>query len=159
MEHLQVVKIDLSEIEHARITKQTVKEPGHRNGTATAFYRYLDISVNSNCGELGEALVFEWKAKEPLKNHFGAVTSKVQHYPVSVVDERIVRVEWWGKSHVKPSLKRAIDVLRKNNVRVEEMNKEKLDLMVRGREEKGELEVRQINDNQLLNSCFCYYWG
>ena len=142
----QVVQLSPSEIKFANITKQTITTPGSDHHNVTSFHTFLDLHIAS--GDL--AALKNWlKYERTVKVTSGKAiktSSRSRHYPVSVVDNRIIRVEWRSPQDVVvPGIKKAIALLARHNISIAALNKEVLDLT--DNSEKGQ---RRMDDKILL---------
>jgi len=137
----QVVQFHPSEIEHARITKKRLTSWGPRNSKRTSFHTFLDLSIMENdLGPLREQIKYERNLKMPPTGKFIKQSSRSKHYPVSVVDDRVVRIEW--RSHtefITPRIKKALVKLSEEGIRIETLQKEVIDL-TRGKDNKKQME-------------------
>jgi len=116
----QVISLSLTEIEAARITKLRLRYPGSQNKTTTEFRKYLDLFVNSdNLQQLKERLKYERTTKVTTQTKIGKRSSKIHHYPVSIVDNKIIRILWKSpSSHVKPGIDKAANLLERLRVTI-----------------------------------------
>ena len=128
----QVVSFDPSEIVSARITKQKIKAPG-RKGNQTSFHTFLDLYGPSvDLSLLKERIKYERTIKAQKMSKY--VSAKARHYPVSVVSNDTIRIEWPGIIiYVAPGIKKALSALEKQGVTIEYPQKEVIDLTARGR--------------------------
>ena len=129
----QVVQFHPAEIEYAIITKQKITRLGSINGRTrriTSFHTFLDLSiVEQDLKPLKEQIKYERNQKAPQKGKFIKHRSRSRHYPVSVVDNKVVRIEW--RSHtefVTPGVKKALAKLSEEGIRIEGLQKEVIDL-------------------------------
>jgi hypothetical protein len=142
----QVVQLHPSEIYSACITKQRITAPGSRGGNTTSFHTFLDLNTTArDLSPLKEQLVYERNLKMPVTGTFVKSSGKSQHYPVSVVDNRTVRIEWRSPQDiVTPAAKKALDTLNGQGIHIEALHKEVIDL-TRDRTDHSRME-----DNILL---------
>lgn len=126
----QVVQFHPSEIESARITKQRITSPGSGSGHVTSFHTFLDLSIaEQNLIPLREQIRYERNLKLPPTGKFIKSSGKSQHYPVSVVENRVVRIEWRSPYDiVTPGVKKALVKLREQGIKIEALKKEVIDL-------------------------------
>jgi hypothetical protein len=125
----QVAQFQLTEIESACMTKQTIKAPGSKNTPTTSFHTFLDLHITGqDLPSLKEQLKYERNVKMGTKGRFGTTSTKFSHYPVSVVGQQTVRIEWRSPTdRVTPGIKAAIKQLSRLGVRIEPSKKEVLD--------------------------------
>ena len=120
----QVVSFQPDEIEYARITKQKMINFGKRNSKTLSFHSFLDLCImKQDLSPLKQQITYERNIK--IKSVSSA------HYPVSIAEEHIVRIEW--RSHhdyVTPGLKKALAALSAEGIRIESLNKETVDLTI-----------------------------
>jgi len=116
----QVISLSLAEIESAQITKLRLCYPGSENKTTTEFQKYLDLFVNAdNLQHLKERLKYEHTAKVTIQTRIGKKSSKSHHYPVSVVDDKVIRILWKSpSSHVKPGIDKVVNLLDHQRVKI-----------------------------------------
>ena len=116
-----MISLSPAEIESAQITKLRSRHPGSQNKTTTEFHKYLDLSVNAdNLQQLNERLKYERTAKVTIQTRIGKKSSKIHHYPVSVVDGKIIRILWKSpSSHVKPGIDKVVNLLERQRVTIE----------------------------------------
>jgi hypothetical protein len=126
----QVIKLGFSQIESARITRQKLTYHGiDRRGPRTEFHTYLDLAiVCDNLAQLRERLKYERTLKPSRKIGFCTVSSRAEHWPVTIKGDKTIRIEWRSpQSFVLPGVKKAIDLLARQNVRIEKLEKEIVD--------------------------------
>ncbi len=126
----QVITLWFSEIEAAQITKQRLKYYGsQRDGATTEFHTYFDIFVRGeNLQLLKDTLKYERTAMVTRDRIICKVSSKAQHYPVSVPDERTIRILWRSPaSHVVPSAKKLAELLARQQVTIKAMERQVCD--------------------------------
>jgi hypothetical protein len=129
----QVVSLDPSEIASARITTQWIKAPGLHSRRQTSFHTFLDLHVPSvDLAPLKERVKYERTLKaQKIGKH---VSLKVRHYPVSVMGEDTIRIEWPSPLiYFAPGIKKALAALDRQGIRLESPKKEKIDLTRKGR--------------------------
>jgi len=120
-EDQQVISLWFSEIEAGRITKQRLKYyRSQRDGAATEYHTYFDFIVrDSSLQPLKDRLKYEHTAMVTRDRIICKVSSKAQHYPVSVPDERTIRILWRSPaSHVVPSVRKLADLLARQRVTI-----------------------------------------
>jgi len=141
----QVVQFHPSEIQSARITKQRITAPGSRNRRVTSFHTFLDLNISEqDLTPLKEQLKYERSLKMPLTGKFVKSSGKSRHYPVSVVDNRTIRIEWRSPwDIVIPSIKKAINKLRRQGISIEALQKEVIDLT------RDRADQKRMEDNIL----------
>ena len=125
----QVVQFRPSEIESARITKQRITMPGSSSKRVTSFHTFLDLRVaNQDLRPLREQIKYERNLKPPPAGKFIKSSGKYRHYPVSVVDNRVVRIEWRSPSDiVTPGINKALAKLKEQGISIESLQKEVID--------------------------------
>ncbi len=116
----QVISLSLPEIESAQITTLRLRYPGSENKTTTEFQKYLDLFVKpDNLQQLKERLKYERAAKVTIQTRIGKKSSKSHHYPVSVVDNKVIRILWKSpSSHVKPGIEKVVNLLDRQRVTI-----------------------------------------
>lgn len=126
----QIIQLARSEVESARMTKQTLRKPDLRGRQTTSRHIFLDLALpKADLAPLKELLRTERSITPPTVGKFFKSRSKANHYPVSVVDDRIIRIEWRSPSdHVTPGIKKAIDFLRNERIRIDPPQNETVDL-------------------------------
>lgn len=99
----QIVSIPFNEISSVRITKKQITYPNMTSAGATVEKNtYLDIAVISeNLEELQNQLKHERNIRIEGKGHY-------RHYPLSIIDDSIIRVEW---NTVTPNISSVIKML------------------------------------------------
>jgi hypothetical protein len=123
----QVVSLSFSEIEAAQVTKQKIKYYGsQRNAPTTEFHSYLDLFIHGgNLHPLHERLRYERTAKVTKDRGVCKVSTKAVHYPVSVPEDRTIRIQWrCPSSHVVPGIKKAADALARQRVTIRPMQRQ-----------------------------------
>lgn len=140
----QIVQFHPSEIEYARITKQRLTSWGSGNGRPrriTTFHSFLDLSIIENdLGPLSKQIKYERNLKMQPTGKFIKYRNKSKHYPVSVIDNRVVRIEWRSlRDAVTPGIKKALVKLSEEGIRIETLQKEVIDL-TRGKDNKKQME-------------------
>ena len=100
-----------------------------RKGPRTEFHTYLDLVIFcDNLAQLQERLKYERTLKPYRKIGFCTVSSRAEHCPVTIVGDRTIRIEWRSpQSFVLPGVKKAIDLLARQNVYIDVLEKEILD--------------------------------
>ncbi len=117
----QVILLSYSEVEAAQITKQKIiYEGARREGPTTEYHTYLDLFVRDQDPQpLKERLRYERNVKVTKDRIICKTSSKAVHYPVSVVEDKIIRIQWrCPSSWVVPGIKRVIDVLARQHVNI-----------------------------------------
>lgn len=102
---MQIVFIPFNEISSARITKKEITYPDiPPTGATVEKNNYLDITVISeNLKELQNQLKCERNIRIKGKTHYN-------HYPVSIIDNKIIRIEW---NTITSGINSAIKVLNR----------------------------------------------
>lgn len=109
-EDKQIISIPFNEIYAVRITNKEIKypnlEPGPRGYQTQEKFTYLDIiTISKNLEELQQQLKYERNIKIKGKSSY-------KHCPVSIVDNKIIRIEWKSKrAAVIPGINSAIKAL------------------------------------------------
>jgi hypothetical protein len=100
-----------SDIAWVRKTREALLVPDKGNGESTERWTYLDIKLlTSETSDLEEHLKRE-RAREAPK--VGISRTKFHHYPVRLLPEGIVRLDWRGpSSSIVPRIDDALKVLR-----------------------------------------------
>lgn len=100
-----------SEIGWVRKTQETRVIPDKGEGETTERWTYLDLKLTSqDTMDLEEHLKRERTQKAPK---VGITRTKHQHYPVRLLPEGIVRLDWRGpSSRIVPGIDEALRVLR-----------------------------------------------
>ncbi|MFH1719466.1 MAG: hypothetical protein ABIF19_19105 [Planctomycetota bacterium] len=118
---LQVISVSFSEIEAAQITKQKLKYyRSQREGSTTEYNTCFDLLIRGGSLQpLKERLKYEHTAMVTRDRVICKVSSKAQHYPVSVPDERTIRILWRSPaSHVVPGVRQLADLLARQRVTI-----------------------------------------
>jgi len=77
---------------------------------------------------LKERLKYERTAMVTRDRVIYKVSSKVQHYPVSVPDEKTIRILWRSpSSHVVPSVRKLVELLERQQVTIKTMERQVCD--------------------------------
>lgn len=138
----QVVELRADEIESVRRAEVRTTTPGSEGGRSTSRQVSLEIRVRGvDLAPLRERLAHERGLKT------GGTAWR--HYPVSVVGDDVVRVEWSGsQTRVRPGIGRVLDALA-GVARVEEATRTTLDLARPGPMPRAELEqqLRLLAEN------------
>lgn len=125
----QVVQLLPSELQWARITKQRITAPGSDNGNVTSFHTFVDLSVRA--GDLSP-LQDRLKYERTVQIETGTkvkTRSRARHYPVSVVDSQLIRIEWRSPHDVVvPGAKKALAALSRCGIAVDSLHREVIDL-------------------------------
>jgi hypothetical protein len=143
----QVVVLEYSQIQSAHITKQKMTYNSlRRNKPRTEFHTYLDLTTTcDNLHQLKERLKYERTLKPFRKVGICTVSSRTEHWPVTVEGDNTIRIEWRSPhSFVLPSVKKAIDLLERQNVRIQALEKE-----VKDYTQKDSLDPKEI-DGKIL---------
>jgi hypothetical protein len=126
----QVVSLSFSEIEAAQITKETIKYyRSQGNSRTTEYQRHLDLHIKTESLEpLRERLKYERSVKTYKDSGVSKSSTKARHYPVSVPEDKIIRIQWRSPgTHVVPGIKKAVDLLSRNHVSIEPVQRKDRD--------------------------------
>ncbi len=134
----QIVSFSCSEIKSVNITKQRIIAYSSGNSTSTSFHTFLDINfARPDLTQLKDQIKEERKKR--IKTRHGSF--KNNHYPVAVVDEDTVRIEWRSPTDiVVPGIKKVLDAFREYNVTVAPTIKEVIDTTGRDKKDKAKAE-------------------
>lgn len=133
-----VLELPLTEIEAARETRLDLVGRDHLNERANQSVVFLDLQlrVEADLTQLEERLRHERQLR-------GGGTAW-RHYPVSVIDERTLRIEWRGKhARTVPGVAEALHLLGRA-VRTEAGKREHVDLGAVGRRPDGAEILGQV---------------
>jgi hypothetical protein len=135
----QVIRVRPAEIESTCITKQKITQYGLRGGRRTTFHTFLDMNmVAPDLFALQEQLKYEQNRIAPLTGRLIRSRSKSKHRPVSVVDNRTIRIEWRSPSDmVVPKISKAIRLLSDQGIMVNSLKKEVLDMTLKSADKKS----------------------
>lgn len=102
----QVVSVPFNEISAIRINKGEMKYPNPRRLPTQEKTTYLDIITTiEDLQELKNLLKYEHNINIKGKSNY-------LHYPVSVVDDKIIRIEWKSRnSKIAPDISSAVAIL------------------------------------------------
>ena len=139
----QVVSFSCSEIKSVNITKQRIISYGSGNSTSTSFHTFLDINFHSaDLSRLKEQIKQE-RQKRITKKHS---SYKTNHYPVAVVDEDTVRIEWRSPTDiVVPGIKKVLAAFEQYNITIAPKIKEVIDTTGSDRKDKAKAEDNIIH--------------
>jgi hypothetical protein len=80
----------------------------------------LDITLNDDLWELKERLRYERNLKSKKDKSIVTYSTKTHHYPVSVIDNNIIRIEWRSPaSIITPGIKKVINLLQRQGITIE----------------------------------------
>ena len=108
---IQIVDIGTLEIEWARKTRETLKyrhRSGAKSTTRHEASTHLDVKLKGSAEDLVNRLRVEARRQAPKR---GAVSTKHHHYPVRVVDDNIVRLDFRG---ISPGIDIALETLKQS---------------------------------------------
>lgn len=102
-----VVVLPLNEIQWFRRAREALSNPSSSSeGDTVKSWSYLDLKLNGeDLDALGDALRTERLRQAP---QIGISRTKHHHYPVRLVDDAVLRIEWNG---VRPRLKKTLRIL------------------------------------------------
>jgi hypothetical protein len=115
----QVVLLSFSEIEAAQIIKEKIRYySSQRNSKTTEYQSHFDLHIKTESLKLlQERLKYERSVKTYKDSGIYKSSTKARHYPVSVPDDKIIRIQWRGSgSFVTPGVKKAANLLARNHV-------------------------------------------
>lgn len=133
-----VLELPLAELEAVRETRLDVRGRDRANDRVRQSTVFLDLQLapGADLSPLRERLARERQLRG------GGTTWR--HYPVTVVDERTIRIEWRGKhARTVPGIAEALRLLGPA-VRVEPGARERVELGAVGRRPGGEEALRQV---------------
>ena len=126
----QVVSLSFSEIEAAQITKEKIKYYKSQGNSKTSEYlTYLDLHLKAdNLQSLQERLKYERSVKKYRDSGIYKTGIKAHHYPVSVPESKMIRIQWRGSgSYIVPSIKKAADLLARQNIIIKPVQRQTRD--------------------------------
>jgi hypothetical protein len=126
----QVVSLSFSEIEAAQITKEKIRYyRSQGNSRTTEYQRHLDLHIKTESVQpLRERLKYERSVKAYKDSGVYKSGTKARHYPVSVPEDKIIRIHWRSPgTFVTPGVKKAADLLARNHVTIEPLQREDRD--------------------------------
>ena len=134
----QIASFPCSEIASINITKQRIISYGSGNSTRTSFHTFLDINFARTDLTPLKMQIKEERQKR-IKTKHGSL--KRNHYPVSVVDQDTLRIEWRSPTDiVVPGIKKVISEFQKYNVEIGPIVKEVIDTTGQNKQEKSKAE-------------------
>jgi hypothetical protein len=141
----QVILLPFSEVEAAQITKQKITcEAARSEGPTTEHHTYLDLLIRGqDLQPLRESLKYERTAKVTKDRIICKTSTKAVHYPVSVPDDRTIRIQWrCPSSHIVPGVRKVVDVLVRQRVNVRAMERQVKDYTKAGLAKGKESEAK-----------------
>lgn len=141
----EVISLSFSDLEAAQITKQKIVCEGSRgDGPITEYHTYLDLFVRYlDLQPVKEKLKYERNVKVTKDRIICKTSTKAVHYPVSVVEDRIIRIQWrCPSSHVAPGIRRVIDALARQRVNIRPRDKQVKDYTKAGEAAGKDSEAR-----------------
>ena len=116
----QVIKLNPEEIISTNIVKQKLVCSSRKNTKTTEYRTSLDIVLADDLSELKERLKYERNLKAKKVKSVVTYRTKTHHYPVSVIDNNIIRIEWKSPaSIITPGIKKVIDLLQRQGITIE----------------------------------------
>ena len=115
----QVVSLSFSEIEAAQITKEKIRYyRSQGNSKTTEYQTHFDLHIKTDSLQpLRERLRYERSVKTYKDSGIYKSSTKARHYPVSVPEDKIIRIHWrCSGSFVTGGIKKAADLLARNHV-------------------------------------------
>lgn len=101
----QVVELSLSDIEWIRESKTVLETPDSDGGVERERVVFLEICLKSDAAALRDRLAYE----QNLTLKRGATW---RDYPVSVVDDRVIRIEWKSaRNRIRPGIESVLGAL------------------------------------------------
>ncbi len=114
----QVIKLYFSEIASAKIVKIKMRYKSINRKTKVEFRKYLDLETTfDNLHELKQRLKYERNCAFQSNNGGGKVRTVVEHWPVTVLEDNIIRIEWVS---VRPGINKAIEILQRQKITIKE---------------------------------------
>lgn len=134
----QVVRLHLTKIESARITKQKLTLLGISGKGKTSYHTFLDLTVaEQDISLLQDQIKYERNLKPPLTGKFIKSRSKSHHYPVSVIDNRTIRIEWRSPADwITPKITIAVQLLGDLGIKIDSPKNEIVDMTKSGADPK-----------------------
>ncbi|MBN2182529.1 MAG: hypothetical protein JW715_11505, partial [Sedimentisphaerales bacterium] len=132
-----------SEIEAAQITKEKIIYYGSRENSKTSEYMtYLELLIRTESLKLlQERLKYERSVKIYKDSGKYKSGTKTHHYPVSVQEGKIIRIYWRGSgSFLTPGVKKAVDLLARNNVTIKAQRRKVRDFTTKAVEDGAKAE-------------------
>jgi len=126
----QVVSLSFSEIEAAHITKEKIRYyRSQGNSRTTEYQTHFDLHIKTESLQpLQERLKYERSVKTYKESSVCRSSTKARHYPVSVPEDKIIRIQWRSPgTHVVPGVKKTIDILARNHVAIEPVQRQDRD--------------------------------
>lgn len=117
----QVASLSFSEIEAAQITKEKIKYYGSQENSKTTEYQtFLDLFIKEvNLQPLRERFKYERSIKTYKNSGVYKHGTKSLHYPVSVAEDKIIRIQWRSPAtHITPGIKKAADLLARQHITI-----------------------------------------
>jgi hypothetical protein len=134
----QVVSLSFSEIEAAQITKEKIRYYGsQKNSKTTEYQTYLDLLIKAvNLQPLRKRLKYERSIKTYKNSGIYKYGTKSHHYPVSVPEDKIIRIQWRGPgSYITPGVKKAADLLARQHIIIRPVQRQFCDFTKRAVQE------------------------
>jgi len=141
----QVVSLPFSEIEAAQITKEKIRYYGSRENSKTTEYQtHLDLHIKTESLQpLQERLKYERSIKTYKDSGICKSSTKANHYPVSVPDNNTIRIQWRSPgTHIIPGIKRAADLLARQQVIIKPVQRRTSDYTKKGVQDSEKADER-----------------
>jgi len=108
------------------MTKQKMVTTNMKGNKSTAYYKYLDIIVDGqDFDQLKQHIKRENAMTVTSKTGPLKVTSSLPNSPVTIPYDNTIRIEWSSpQSLVHPSIKKALEIIARQNISIELSEKE-----------------------------------